>query len=105
MSNKYERFNLKHTKLSQSMINITSGVQHLKDLTKYYTIDNQLQGDSLEENLKNLDNKIRKMYDIVKIDPNYMRDNCKVTSTAVKAVMSEQSIYKNYEAHTLEDDS
>jgi len=48
-----------------------------------------------------LDNKIRKMYDIVKIDPTYMKDNSKATSIAVKAIMNEQSIYKNYEAHTV----
>ena len=44
------------------------------------------------------------MYDIVKIDPTDMRDNYKVTSTAIKAMMNEQSIYKNYEAHTVDDD-
>lgn len=86
------------------MINITSGIQHLKDLTQDYIIDNELSSDSLEDNLKNLDNKIRKMYDLVKVDPTYMRDNYKETSTAVKAIMNEQSIYKNYEAHTIEDD-
>jgi K+/H+ antiporter YhaU regulatory subunit KhtT len=35
-SNQFERMNLKHSKLASSMINITAGIQHLREMTAFY---------------------------------------------------------------------
>lgn len=79
------------------MIDITAGIQHLKELTSFYKIENELQGGSAEDELKNLDNKIRKIYDIIKSDPNYLRYGYKATANAIQAMMTEQRGYKNYQ--------
>jgi hypothetical protein len=78
------------------MIDITAGIQHLKELTSFYKIENELQGGSPEDELKNLDNKIRKIYDIIKSDPNYMRYGYKASASAIQAMMKDQSEYKNF---------
>jgi hypothetical protein len=55
----------------------------------------------LESDLKNLNEKLRRMYDVVKSDSNYMKHSYKATATAIQAMMKEQSEYKNYKASNL----
>lgn len=78
------------------MIDVTAGIQHLRELTAFYKIENELQGGSAEEELKNLDNKIRKIYDIIKSDPNYLRYGYKATASAIQAMMKDQSDFRSY---------
>lgn len=95
-TNQFERTNLKYCKLNNELINIRAGVQHLRDLTAFYKIDNPSKGDSLEDHLSTLNTKLRMIYDIVKADPNYMKYSYKASANAVQAMMKEQSAYKNY---------
>ena len=44
----------------------------------------------MEDDLKNLNEKLRRMYDVVKSDPNYMKHNYKANVTAIQALMKEQ---------------
>jgi hypothetical protein len=78
---------LKYSKLSNELINIRAGIQHLKELTAFYKIDNPSKGDSLDDDLLNLNSKVRMIYDLVKTDPNYMKYNYKSSANAVQAMM------------------
>ena len=57
----------------------------------------------MEDDLKNLNEKLRRMYDVVKSDPNYMKHNYKANVSAIQALMKEQNEFKNYRAANLDD--
>ena len=103
-TNQFERTNLKCSKLSNELINIKAGIQHLKDLTVFYKIDNASKGESVEDDLITLNTKLRMIYDVVKTDPNYMKYNFKSSANAVQAMMKEQTSYKNFKNSAEEDD-
>ncbi len=84
------------------MIDITAGVQHIKDLTAFYRIQNELEGDSIEDGLKNFENKIRKIYDIIRSDPNYAKYGYRVSANAIQMMLREQQEYKSYKGTALE---
>lgn len=54
VTNQYERTTIKYNKLSDSLINIKAGKQHLLDLTSFYKRDGESTGNTLEDDLKNL---------------------------------------------------
>ena len=85
------------------MINITAGVQHLKELTAFYKRESEGSG-SMEDDLKNLNEKLRRMYDVVKSDPNYMKHNYKASANAIQAMMKEQHEYKLYRPNSMDED-
>lgn len=72
-------------------------------MTHFYkqAAENDGQTASLESDLKTLNEKLRRMYDVVKSDSNYMKHSYKATATAIQAMMREQSEYKNYKASNL----
>lgn len=86
------------------MINITAGIQHLKELTAFYKREGELQSGTMEDDLKNLNEKLRRMYDVVKSDPNYMKHNYKANVSAIQALMKEQQEARNYKPTNLDDD-
>lgn len=86
------------------MINITAGIQHLKELTIFYKKEPEGDIQSLESDLKNLNEKLRKIYDTVKADPNYTKHSYKATASAIQSMMKEQNEYKNYKASNLEEE-
>jgi len=51
-----------------------------------------------------LDSKIRKIYDIIKSDPNYMRYNFKASASAIQAMMKDQGDLRSYKQSTIEAD-
>jgi hypothetical protein len=73
-------------------------------LTHFYKqpSDSDAQTSTLDSDLKVLNEKLRRMYDVVKTDANYMKHSYKATATAIQAMMKEQSEYKNYKASNLE---
>ena len=103
-TNQFERTNLKYSKLSSELINIRAGIQHLKDLTLFYKIENPAKGDGLEDELANLNTKVRMVYDVVKTDPNYMKYNYKASANAVQAMMKEQPNYKHFRGSIEDED-
>ena len=88
VTNQFERTNLKYGKLSGSMINIRAGVQHLRELTAFYKVGEE-SGGSLEGDLKVLSEKLRRMYDVVKNDPNYTSQNYRVNANVIQSRLNE----------------
>jgi hypothetical protein len=86
------------------MINITAGVQHLKELTSFYKREGELTSGTMEDDLKNLNEKLRRMYDVVKSDPNYMKHSYKANVSVIQAMMKEQNEYKNYRPNSLDEE-
>ena len=74
------------------LISTKAGIEHLKDLTSFYKRDpeneNGMQG--LEDDLKALNEKLRRMYDIVKNDPNYMNGNYKANAQEIMGLLNER---------------
>lgn len=58
----------------------------------------------MEEDLKNLNEKLRRMYDVVKSDPNYMKHNYKASASAIQAMMKEQHEYKLYRPNSMDEE-
>lgn len=85
------------------MINITAGIQHLKEMTAFYKREGE-EGSGLEEDLKMLNDKLRRMYDVVKNDPNYMRQNYKASASAIQTLMKEQQEYRSYRPQHFDED-
>lgn len=85
------------------MINITAGIEHLKELTAFYKREEAPSG-SMEDDLKGLNEKLRKMYDVVKSDPNYMKHNYKANASAIQALIREQNEYKSYRPSPLDEE-
>jgi hypothetical protein len=53
ISNELERTSIKATKINNSLINIKAGIQHLKDLTKFYKNSGEnYSHDGIEDDLK-----------------------------------------------------
>lgn len=77
------------------MINIKAGIQHLKELTQFYRQGGEVSR-SLQEDLKILNEKLRRIYDVVRNDPNYMKHNYKASANAIQAMMNDQADYRNY---------
>lgn len=44
------------------------------------------------------------MYDVVKSDPNYMRQNYKASASVIQALMKEQQESRNYRLTNFEED-
>ena len=61
-----------------------------------------MQNESVEDDLKTLDSKIRRIYDIIKSDPDYMRYGYRATASAIQAMMRDQVQYKNYKNEQIE---
>lgn len=45
------------------------------------------------------------IYDVIKTDPNYMKNNFKSSATAIQAMMKDQASYKNYRKDDDDDDN
>ena len=88
VTNQFERTNIKYGKLSSSMINIKAGIQHLKELTAFYKGGEESSG-TLEGDLKMLNEKLRRMYDVVKNDPNYMSQNYRANANVIQSRLNE----------------
>lgn len=58
----------------------------------------------MENDLKNLNEKFRRMYDVVKSDPNYMKHNYKASASAIQAMMRDQNEVKSYKPNSFDDD-
>jgi hypothetical protein len=58
----------------------------------------------VEDDLMNLNTKLRMIYDVVKTDPNYMRYSFKSSANAVQAMMKDQASYNNFKNIVDEDD-
>jgi len=39
---------------------------------------------------------LRRIYDVVRNDPNYMKHNYKASANAIQAMMNDQADYRNY---------
>jgi hypothetical protein len=46
--------------------------------------------------LKNINEKLRRMYDVVKNDPGYAKHYYKGNANAIRNMMSDNSEYRNY---------
>ena len=45
------------------------------------------------------------IYDVIKTDPNFMKNNFKSSSSAIQAMMKDQEGYKNFRKQDEEDDN
>ena len=71
-------------------------------MTAFYKREGELQGGSMEDDLKNLNEKLRRMYDVVKSDPNYLKHNYRANASAIQAMMKEQQEYKSYRPNSVD---
>lgn len=72
-------------------------------MTAFYKREGE-EGTGLEDDLKVLNEKLRRMYDVVKSDPNYMSQNYKASASAIQSLMKEQQEYRNYRRTNFEED-
>jgi septation ring formation regulator EzrA len=79
---------IKGGKINTSLINIKAGIQHLKDLSRFYKYVGEEMGcGGLEEDLKELNEKLRRMYDIVKNDAQYMKRSYKASAHMIQDML------------------
>lgn len=87
------------------MINIKAGIEHLKDLTKFYKRESDgPDSKSPEEDLKVLNEKLRRMYDIVKNDPHYMKRSYKASAHMIQDMLDARDNGDKYGAFDDDDD-
>lgn len=73
------------------MINIKAGIEHLKQLTVFYKKEGQNDvNNQAEDDLKILNEKLMRMYDVVKNDPKYMQRNYKPTASNIQGMLNNQ---------------
>jgi hypothetical protein len=78
------------------MISIIAGVRHLKDISAFYKTDNENQENSPEDDLRILESKLAKIYDIIKSDPNYAKINYRDTINVIQTIMNGRGLYEGF---------
>ena len=74
------------------MINIRAGIQHLKNLTAFYKKEDENENpNDIGEDLKTLNEKLLRLYDVVKNDPQYMKRNYKASANHIQNLMSNKT--------------
>ena len=96
-----ERINIKSERLSSQLINVKAGISHLKDQTAFYKKEGEFSS-SLEDDLKNINEKLRRMYDVVKNDPGYAKNYYKSNASAIRNILNDNG--KNQEFKNYNDD-
>lgn len=84
------------------MINIKAGVTHLREMTAFYKAEGDIENGTLEDSLKKINDKMSRIYTVVKNDPNCMRQNFDASATAIQNIMAKQ--YKNRHANSFSQD-
>ena len=81
----------------------------MKDLTKFYKKEgddenNSSSGTGMEEDLKILNEKLRRMYDVVKSDPAYAKKGYKASAHMIQDIMEERDQIYSKKTVSDEDD-
>ena len=72
-------------------------------MTAFYKREGE-EGTGMEEDLKVLNDKLRRMYDVVKSDPNYASQNYRASASAIQAMLQEQHEYRGYNPQDIDDE-
>ena len=85
------------------MINIKAGIQHLKELTSFYKKEGENDiNNCLKDDLKILNEKLMRMYDVVKNDPQYMKRNYKASANNIQNIINDH--HADYVPYNKSDD-
>lgn len=67
-----------------------AGIAHLKEQTAFYKKEGEASA-SLEDDLKNINEKLRRMYDVVKNDPGYAKNYYKGNASAIRNMLNDNT--------------